>query len=929
MTSELYTYLVLIILISVVLTSCDSTVQNSINTNNLKELAYIDKGDSLHYNGNLQEAFEYYTAEDNKVNNDISTKTKLAEISYWSKIIYSQDYFNTQIDRSILNMTYDSTNLSHIKLKFYTQYELNTKLLENIINQNTSNSNKDLIEKATAYQMIGEYAYKHKGLMTKGLKYFESSHKILQSLPCIPYIDYWNMRRISEINMMLRRNYKALNYANQMIHNYDWCFFQDNTHKGYAYATKGYLMFRFQLFGQSDSLNNKAIKLSQNIKGSPITQYALKGKLLTTINKNSEDSITYYQILKTLENEIRSSGYDYSNIHRWRAHYYFKNNQFKKALPHFKRSINYLINREILDIPVFDNQCISKSIAELKLGQFKQALNSTISADLLEVSHDYSFYIYENNNFSNSIFSFYSLMACSNIYLEWYKSELDYNNLTRAEILLENALINLNSYKLSMLEEELLIMLANSKSIYEVGMKIMYEKYLITNNPKYINKFIEYSEKSKYSTFYKQYLIKTNSNYSISLLQKEMNITQKLKSLKLKGFKSDIQLNKYIHEYDLIQDSLNKINDRIHSELLNADIPTLHNINKIKNKNNVIISTNAISDEIYLIILSTNSDTIIKRNLNKELKSQIAILNNFLHKNKKLNPIDYSGLSYSIYNSIFKNILNKFTCQNIHFINDPNLNIPSFDVLCYKINKNSISFSEINYLIKKHNIIYSPSIRFLINGYKNQILNTDNINLSAFSYSDHETIKTGCNNQLIELPHSFKEVEQIKILYPESKIYSGLEATKSNFTNCLKSKSINIIHIATHSISETEIRDKTSIYFRNGKCKIDTMYGFELLMTNTNIDLAIISSCQSNIGNIEFGVGSYSITNYLKSNGVQSVLGTTWNTNDYANSIYFKYFYEILLCNDLHTTYTNAKIKMIETPNLSHPYYWGGFILQI
>jgi CHAT domain-containing protein len=95
-----------------------------------------------------------------------------------------------------------------------------------------------------------------------------------------------------------------------------------------------------------------------------------------------------------------------------------------------------------------------------------------------------------------------------------------------------------------------------------------------------------------------------------------------------------------------------------------------------------------------------------------------------------------------------------------------------------------------------------------------------------------------------------------------------------------------------------------------------------------NSDLVTLSACQTGLGRFIRGEGIEGLSRAFFYAGASSVLMSLWTVNDEATyQLMERFYYHLRSAETLSDSLQEAKIELIESGVLSHPYYWAGFIL--
>lgn len=210
------------------------------------------------------------------------------------------------------------------------------------------------------------------------------------------------------------------------------------------------------------------------------------------------------------------------------------------------------------------------------------------------------------------------------------------------------------------------------------------------------------------------------------------------------------------------------------------------------------------------------------------------------------------------------------------------------------------------------------------------------------------------------------EVENITSLAKNGKIrvqsYSSHQATEESYKNLQGQNSPSILHLATHGFFYSQkkrskndldmmslIREPFFTYDDNplnrsgllfaggnqswqGKIPEDREDGILTAFEASNVylpntRLAVLSACETGLGDIKGSEGVYGMQRALKMAGVEYLLMSLWEVPDAATSEYMTIFYEDLFINkNIETAYQKAQKDMKK----KYPHEvekWGGFVL--
>jgi CHAT domain-containing protein/tetratricopeptide (TPR) repeat protein len=216
--------------------------------------------------------------------------------------------------------------------------------------------------------------------------------------------------------------------------------------------------------------------------------------------------------------------------------------------------------------------------------------------------------------------------------------------------------------------------------------------------------------------------------------------------------------------------------------------------------------------------------------------------------------------------------------------------------------------------------------------------------LSVESINNQDTDKTNraivsLDADIPDLPGTELEVKAIEKLLSkrlEMSMYIHDEASEEAIK---KSTSTDILHIATHGffISEanTDPMLTSGLLFsgvtkkNNQRADDGILTAYEAAFLNlSNTNLAVLSACETGLGEIRNGEGVYGLQRAFEIAGVRNILMSLWKIDDAATVALMEEFYKGLLeSHNANTALKKAQDKMRQSPKYEHPYYWGAFKL--
>jgi CHAT domain-containing protein len=235
-------------------------------------------------------------------------------------------------------------------------------------------------------------------------------------------------------------------------------------------------------------------------------------------------------------------------------------------------------------------------------------------------------------------------------------------------------------------------------------------------------------------------------------------------------------------------------------------------------------------------------------------------------------------------------------------------------------------YTKFDFLINHHNIDYQYSLGML-SLMKNKKSIKGQYHLYVPEFTINNNLLNERNIKLSPLPFAKEEIEDIhKII--TSKVYNGGEANESNFVKSLAKASI--LHFAGHAIIDEEDHNLSYLAFSAKDGEEDKLYLRELVGSNSNADMIVLSACQTGFGKYGEGEGLLSLGRSLVACGTKSIVTSLWNVNDLTGKPIMTEFYKNLIAGQTKSeALRNSKLKYLanaDSKSHMHPYHWSAFI---
>jgi CHAT domain-containing protein/tetratricopeptide (TPR) repeat protein len=175
----------------------------------------------------------------------------------------------------------------------------------------------------------------------------------------------------------------------------------------------------------------------------------------------------------------------------------------------------------------------------------------------------------------------------------------------------------------------------------------------------------------------------------------------------------------------------------------------------------------------------------------------------------------------------------------------------------------------------------------------------------------------GAPDERIPLVES--EIETLKTIFPEARVFSGDRATVSAFAeNAGKS---DVLHLACHGQFRPENPLFSSLHLADGWITVRDVCAGKL-----NAELVTLSACETGLNKVFAGEEILGLARGFLAAGARSLVLSLWTVNDAATTILMKDFYEHLQRGQTIAASLRAAQKNFIKRN-EHPYFWSPFAL--
>ena len=694
--------------------------------------------------------------------------------------------------------------------------------------------------------------------------YLKQTEYILGNTPGYTPAHLLCFENMAYLSTYKRKVLTSVRYSNEMCNFDRYLFVPDSNAIAIAYNTRSFLIWRAGDTAGAHEDAELALKFAHPINDPLQYQEALKNKLVLALS--FEDWNTWNEYWQKLSSHYEQIGQDFVNMPRWLGIYYFMHQNYDKALDQFDLAMRYLEQQKYANRPLYSTLLYYMADCHVENHEYSKALDCMYLNQNQEGT--YSKDRFKKILMSKDYYTFVSGIKVAEIYLKKYNYEKKIADLKNSFEFLQ--LIDTLMYRQLEVHEEnavLTFYLETGEFYFQLGMKVNEELWQVTQDAQYLEKFLEYNEKSKNRLMYRDMMSAAEvQSASTQTRIRERELKIQIKQEQLKGIRGNNNFNLAVKAYDLLEENMKaKESDFLGESLLKGLVKCDDLIKLAKKHKLCLISVEEIDDFIYFLLINDKGIYLDKTHFSNQLQSDIEQRLNILRSSG-----DTSGIHSLSQRIIPERILQQLS-QEVFVVPDGMFFRFPFAVL----------------LSSEYEVFYTPSLQLLLE--KHPKKDTKHKKLAIFSFTDPETIKLKKRTRLREIPGAYKEVLRFKKLYPDASIFTGRNATKENFIRVYQDPSYHYIHLALHGLANSAEKDNVKLFFRTRDFGIDSLYGYELLNYHSSIQSVTLSACQTGLGALVMGEGSYSLPRYFIINGASSVKASLWDLEDEEKHFFVNY----------------------------------------
>ena len=463
------------------------------------------------------------------------------------------------------------------------------------------------------------------------------------------------------------------------------------------------------------------------------------------------------------------------------------------------------------------------------------------------------------------------------------------------------------------------------KNRFEKMLQLIYEQYQTTKDTRQLQKALTIDAESKSFAVNENHrlLNRLKKHLSDSLVKQYFEINKRLEQIKTRleniqstHFSQPDSLLKWQKNHSGLltrqRTILRQIKDKYPVDSSVVGVVSLEKIQqKLRESNQTVVSYFFGTNQVFQWIIDGKNavfNRIISQKKQRDSLFNLCVkMNGFFTNASEINnhPQEYFTTAHQLFTRL--NLPEK---EKITLIPDGILSFIPFDALVTH-SFETVNYASVPFLVKQSEISYRLSVSNLVE--------EENLPVEATTVLG---VFPQFKNSGKELTYSLQEAEVIASRF-QSKILKNKTATAQKFLN--NGSNFDVIHLSTHARGGT-FTTPPAIEFIDGEISVNSLYGLQL-----NTHLVILSACETGVGKLIKGEGVINLARGFNYAGVQQVLFTLWNVNDYATAQIMQGFYKNL-SDDMPSTQalTLSKRAYLQEKNIENtkksPFYWASFV---
>jgi|WetSurMetagenome_2_1015567.scaffolds.fasta_scaffold00747_16 CHAT domain-containing protein len=481
--------------------------------------------------------------------------------------------------------------------------------------------------------------------------------------------------------------------------------------------------------------------------------------------------------------------------------------------------------------------------------------------------------------------------------------------------------------------------------------------YKSDQNPLYLEKAFEFSERSKVAGFL---AVTRQLNATRFSIPKELlGITSELKE-KIGSYREMIEREKLLEKpnYDKIEglerynfkytrslDSLIGVFEKNYPAFYNLKYNTrtasLESVDRIIGPKENLLSYILTDERLYIFVINQSHNEVIIRDLDKTFSANLERFREIISTmpsstDARASFDEYMFLAHDLYLNLIAPaepllISNRLTISPDNLLSY----IPFESLITSEYKSKDLLYRNAPFLIKSKKISYIFSATLSSETIDIGLHLKNSTIAFAPTYGDRELSDSvikyfpKLKGKVPDLPFAAEEA-QTAVNLCGGKVLIGPDATESAYKN--EASGYDIIHLAMHTLLDDENPLYSKMIFSEAPGSTDDglLNTYEVYNVPLKARMVVLSSCNTGSGRLTSGEGIQSLARGFISSGGKSVVMSMWEVEDFAGAEVVKLFYKSIKRGITKSqALRRAKLDFLEQADQrrSHPYFWSTLIV--
>lgn len=468
--------------------------------------------------------------------------------------------------------------------------------------------------------------------------------------------------------------------------------------------------------------------------------------------------------------------------------------------------------------------------------------------------------------------------------------------------------------------------------IYEQATAVAHQLYKTTNDRRYLEQMLQFSEKSKASILYDA-VIEIQAKHHIipsKYIEQEQQIKIKLGEYERKvvNHPNDSTALEHLIQYrqehqafvEMLEDSFPDYY-KLKFQAAALDIKNTQQ-SLLKDEKTALLEYFVSDSLIYLFVLTQEDLDVHTFPKHIFYENKRVTLDTFITQFHQALSVEgkgdlYLNKAYALYQTWLAPALKKMpkTVNRLIIIPDDKFHyVPFESLLTAAPLEDTVLYKKLEYLLYDYQFTYAYSA-------------------SLLQQVQHQTVKSklpflGFAPSFSNLVYNQHSVTNIKNMIG-GKIYTDGGNNKDTLINW--KDNVQVLHFGTHAAMNDEEPLNCQIWIDS----LQSITTAEIYNLPVKTELVVLSACQTGIGQIRKGEGMMSLSRAFMYSGSPSVVASLWAVDDEKTEQLMDFFYENLkkgldkdkALRQAKLDYLEVGINMEEEQDYFNPYYWSAFII--